>query len=409
MIFYSPTGADHPNLKLDSFTNKIPKTFTKIVFWYDQHDKAVRNRTLSDLFTKNDWAFLKNEPNAFLLFFYPDEYYNWYNLREWATAIKTYDLPTEKIYIVCMDKNFENWTIDIMKNEFGIENFNISSTNYLLHKTGRAFYKFQKNKLRQSNNLPLKKFSIFSRNYQIWRLELFEKLFKNNVLNDSYYTFQNINPYAGEKDKNFVYATEDIQNDYKNFIGEHKPLSTFLKWIQDMPYLALNDTIDQSFKYNPSIFNMLEKGLIHLCIESHYDPLHSRYNQLPIVEEMSPAKMSPSFLTEKIYKPIFLKIPFIIISTPNYWHDMKKLGFKSFHPFINESYDTKLDNTVRMKYIVKEVRRLASLSGEELIELVENCKEKLNHNYIVATEMLNNTKGPEVADTYLQNLIGKKI
>ena len=46
-----------------------------------------------------------------------------------------------------------------------------------------------------------------------------------------------------------------------------------------------------------------------------------------------------NFFSEKICKPLINLHPFILMSTPYSLKFLKKFGFKTFHPFINEQYD----------------------------------------------------------------------
>lgn len=89
------------------------------------------------------------------------------------------------------------------------------------------------------------------------------------------------------------------------------------------------------------------------------------------------------FFTEKTFKPIAFKHPFILISSPLQLDSLRELGYKTFHPFINESYDTELDDTKRLKLILKEVERLVNLTQNELFEFIDNVVPIVEHNYKV--------------------------
>ncbi len=60
---------------------------------------------------------------------------------------------------------------------------------------------------------------------------------------------------------------------------------------------------------------------------------------------------------------------------------MKEFGFKTFSPFIDESYDTELDYFVRRDKIQQEILRLCSMSIEELDDWYWNMKNILIHNF----------------------------
>ena len=87
------------------------------------------------------------------------------------------------------------------------------------------------------------------------------------------------------------------------------------------------------------------------------------------------------FFSEKTFKPIAMKHPFIIASRPHMLVHLRKMGYKTFSPFINESYDTIEDNYDRILAIVKEVVRLNNQTTEQWIEWQNNIKNIIEHNY----------------------------
>ena len=87
------------------------------------------------------------------------------------------------------------------------------------------------------------------------------------------------------------------------------------------------------------------------------------------------------FLTEKTFKPIAYKHPFILLCDAYSLVLLKKLGYKTFHPFIDESYDNEPNDTKRLKMILNEVNRLCNLSEPELFEFIDNAKEITKYNY----------------------------
>ena len=87
------------------------------------------------------------------------------------------------------------------------------------------------------------------------------------------------------------------------------------------------------------------------------------------------------FLSEKTFKPVAMKHPFIIVSTPNFLEKFKELGYKSFSPWINEDYDKENDDATRMMMIVREIERLVNLSAAELEEFLVAMRDICEHNY----------------------------
>ena len=93
------------------------------------------------------------------------------------------------------------------------------------------------------------------------------------------------------------------------------------------------------------------------------------------------------YFSEKTWKPILNLQPFINVNYPGALKHLKEMGFETFHPFINEGYDSILDPKKRMEFIYNEIVRLNSLSIEEIHEwyhsilgiLVYNQNHALQH------------------------------
>ena len=69
------------------------------------------------------------------------------------------------------------------------------------------------------------------------------------------------------------------------------------------------------------------------------------------------------------------------MSNPNSLTLLKKLGYKTFHPFIDESYDNETNNVKRLRMILNEVNRLSNLTESELFEFIDKVKEITIHNH----------------------------
>ena len=84
------------------------------------------------------------------------------------------------------------------------------------------------------------------------------------------------------------------------------------------------------------------------------------------------------FLTEKTFKPILLKMPFIIIGQPYSLKKLKNLGYKTFSHVFDESYDEIIEPDKRMNKIIELVSNLAK---QDLRFLDFATKGILEYNY----------------------------
>lgn len=105
------------------------------------------------------------------------------------------------------------------------------------------------------------------------------------------------------------------------------------------------------------------------------------------------------FITEKTYRTILMKQPFILFSNPHALKYLKEAGYKTFSPFINETYDTIQDIGARQNLIVHEIKRLSNMPEDEFNDLMSKCKEIANYNY----EILMSKKSDKFRNTVWTN------
>lgn len=87
------------------------------------------------------------------------------------------------------------------------------------------------------------------------------------------------------------------------------------------------------------------------------------------------------FITEKIYKPIYVCQPFIIVGNAFTLKKLKELGFKTFDKWWDESYDDELDFEKRMYKITKLLEEIALWDLEKCTSIRNEMREILIHNY----------------------------
>ena len=92
------------------------------------------------------------------------------------------------------------------------------------------------------------------------------------------------------------------------------------------------------------------------------------------------------FLSEKIFKPIAVGHPFIFVTVPKSLELLRELGYKTFHPIIDESYDDEFDDCERIKKIIKEIERISNFSHKEIKNFCKEAKAICVHNQKVILE-----------------------
>lgn len=86
------------------------------------------------------------------------------------------------------------------------------------------------------------------------------------------------------------------------------------------------------------------------------------------------------FLSEKIFRPISNFQPFIVLGDYGSLVELKRLGFKTFEPFIDESYDLETDPRKRFEMIENEIIKLKNKSINEIHNWYHSIKDILVHN-----------------------------
>lgn len=93
------------------------------------------------------------------------------------------------------------------------------------------------------------------------------------------------------------------------------------------------------------------------------------------------AEFPTGYLSEKVWKPIGHSQPFILAGPAKslkYIRD--RFGFKTFHPYIDESYDLECDDFARLRLIQAEIEKFSNKTKEEKDQFLENVKHIVKHN-----------------------------
>ena len=89
--------------------------------------------------------------------------------------------------------------------------------------------------------------------------------------------------------------------------------------------------------------------------------------------------ISPKFamFSEKQAKPMVAGRPFVIFGSPGHLKAFRKLGFKSFAPVIDESYDDEPDMSKRFSMVLDSMQKLAQ---QNPFDVYDKLKDILIHN-----------------------------
>jgi hypothetical protein len=88
-------------------------------------------------------------------------------------------------------------------------------------------------------------------------------------------------------------------------------------------------------------------------------------------------------LTEKSFKPLKEKHPFIIVGVPGSLRAIKNMGFKTFNQFWPEDYDDIQDPNMRMQRLATICKLIGSWNEQQIRDFRRQVKPIIEHNYQV--------------------------
>tara|TARA_E500000318_G_scaffold507_1_gene608 strand:+ start:297 stop:1544 length:1248 start_codon:yes stop_codon:yes gene_type:complete len=117
---------------------------------------------------------------------------------------------------------------------------------------------------------------------------------------------------------------------------------------------------------------------------NHWNTLsarHSTENLINVVTETAFQNKSLMFITEKTYKAIVLKMPFIMLGNAGTLAYLQSQGYKTFDHMWSEKYDSVHTKDQRMQEVCSVVKKLAMMNNTDLKKLIEQNNHILEHNY----------------------------
>jgi len=109
------------------------------------------------------------------------------------------------------------------------------------------------------------------------------------------------------------------------------------------------------------------------------------------------------FFSEKTFKPILAAQPFILAGNAGMMRHLHDLGYKTFHPYIDESYDMETNPAKRMSMILTEAERIARLSPAEMRVFLKRVAPTVIHNYeLIQRRMLECTPKTKIINDIYQ-------
>lgn len=200
-------------------------------------------------------------------------------------------------------------------------------------------------------------FNRLTSNKRIYRSLLVNELYKNNLLNDGYVSYSHHCPDDGAFDDN-------LRKGVSEYRLSPDLIEEAITNINKIPELRIDfpgqDIPNQSMLLSPMA--QLMESFIFLVTETCFF-------------------QSKTHLTEKIFKPIVLRMPFILVGCAHNLEYLRSYGFRTFGDYWDESYDAIEDPILRLQAITTILKDIAALSLVEQQAMLLDMQPILEHNY----------------------------
>jgi hypothetical protein len=205
-------------------------------------------------------------------------------------------------------------------------------------------------------------FNRLTSNERVYRSLFVNELYKHNLLDQGHVSFSKICPDGGSFDSNLELS---IANQGVDPLLVREAINN----INQLPELRIDfadqDIPNQSMLLSP--MDQLMESFVFVVTETCYwqDKTH---------------------LTEKIFKPIVLRMPFLLLGCAHNLEYLRSYGFRTFGDYWDESYDAIEDPILRMSRVVNILRDLSTMSPEQQKSMLMDMQPILDHNYNLFTD-----------------------
>jgi hypothetical protein len=213
-------------------------------------------------------------------------------------------------------------------------------------------------------NQKIKDFLLYLGKGNTYRIYLLSKLIKSGLLSNSYYTcyFEKrvLDSYTMSLYPNHLQESiEHIKSLSNTFPIKLNPNDSF----ETIPMWKMAE--EEKFHYDHSFFGVIAETIFFHNDQNLYD-YHLFIDQV--------------FITEKTYKMIAGQLPFILVGFTKSLQCLREMGYKTFHPYIDESYDLIENDQDRLNAIIREIERLCKFSPAQWKEWADNIVPIVQHN-----------------------------
>jgi len=257
------------------------------------------------------------------------------------------EVPASSFTYLCGAANGAD-SYQLIAEDYDIENkISILCANYFEYTMKKRSYMFEFSGAYQISQ-KAKTFLCFNKIPRLHRIKLLDKILFHGLLDNSYYSFEGHDDWLEHVVR---------ENQYKQIANNASMFPLRINISEDRPNPVTLELEDMQF-FSNSLLSVVTETIFYK-------------------DENTPNSI---FFSEKIWKPIILSHPFIIVARPYALEKLKELGYKTFSPWIDERYDTIENDDERLEFIVNEIQRLCLLDTDAKNLFMKNIAEVVDYN-----------------------------
>ena len=199
--------------------------------------------------------------------------------------------------------------------------------------------------------------------------------------------------FDGDKPYSFVSTVGNVRKERKHFVAKVKQSLAHRKFIlrySGVDHGQPSDHLD-IIKFTPGEFDpytpMLKK--YDHCVSQSLPMVMYNSARFNLVVETDIDCQHNFFLTEKTVKVLLTGMPFVSVSQPNFLHNVRSLGFETYHSLWDESYDQETDYKKRIDMVVDLCNNLCDFDWDANREQLKMIKYKNQNNFLNLNKVIN--------------------
>lgn len=221
-----------------------------------------------------------------------------------------------------------------------------------------------------SGSTPTKHFANFTSRSnwaRLWLATIIDNQHKEKALQTYHY-----DPSRENYNYNGYLGLDDLFKFGCNVVPEAAKFLTTCPRTIDLEFLKTSDHTSSAFQHANSYYPIQYPANLNL-LQFYSDIFVDVYAETNLAGNCFT-------VTEKTWRPILAQRPFIVLSNPGFLHNLRKLEFKTFNDFWDESYDDYGDGD-RITQIEQLLEDIAAWPIDRCRDMLVEMQSILEHNY----------------------------